>query len=105
MSGKISVKVRIGTSHNGSYNCYPEWYLEVEGEDGVKTRLSPKFEDLKNVIRDILLHEKKVDMTRDRVPNFPKWKEFLKKVIEETEKIKPENIELIYTIPKKKRDR
>jgi hypothetical protein len=88
MSGKIKVKVRLGKSKNSRYSYYPEWYLEVEGEDGIKTTLSPTFEEMIMAIRDILIHERKVDMTRERKPDFERWKQKLLQTIKEVESMK-----------------
>lgn len=72
MSGKIEVKTRIGESHDPRYARYVEWYIEVKGEDGVKTTLSPKFPEMRKMLVDILVHEFRNDATRDRNPDFIK---------------------------------
>ena len=67
MSGKIEVKIRQGVSKDKRYKYYPEWYLEVTDENGVdKVKLSPTFEELCEVLKKIIQHEKKVNHTRDR---------------------------------------
>jgi len=67
MSGKIEVKVRQGVSKDKRYNYYPEWYLEVTDENGIdKVKLSPTFEELCEVLKKIIQHERKVNHTRDR---------------------------------------
>jgi len=85
MSGKIIVKVRKGVSKDPRYSYYPEWYLEVKGEDGTITTVSPTFNELADILVKILLHEKKVDLTRKRKPDFEKYMNYLISRIEELE--------------------
>lgn len=72
MSGKMELKVRAGKSRDPRYDRYPEWYLEIEGEDGVKTKLSPSFPVMRKILKDILVHEYRNDATRFRRPDFMK---------------------------------
>jgi tRNA-dihydrouridine synthase len=88
MSGRITVKVRKGISKDPRYSYYPEWFLEIEGEDGTKTTVSPTFEEVANILIEILKHEKKVDLTRKRKPNFEKYKNYLLQKINEAKNIK-----------------
>jgi len=88
MSGRIIVKVRKGVSKDPKYSYYPEWFLEIEGEDGTKTTVSPTFEEVANILIEILKHEKKVDLTRKRKPNFEKYKNYLLQKINEAENMK-----------------
>jgi len=85
MSGKITVKVRKGVSKDPRYSYYPEWYLEIKGEDGTVTTVSPTFNELADILVKILLHEKKVDLTRKRKPDFEKYMNYLINRIEELE--------------------
>jgi len=85
MSGKITVKVRKGKSKDPRYSYYPEWYLEIKGEDGTITTVSPAFNELADILVKILLHEKKVDLTRKRNPDFEKYMNYLINRIEELE--------------------
>lgn len=70
MSGRMSVQFRLGRSKDPRYSRYLEWYLVVEGEDGVRTTLSPSFKELFDVLRDVLIHELRNDVTRVRRPEF-----------------------------------
>lgn len=72
VSGKIDVSVRAGKSKDPKYSQYCEWYLEVEGEDGVTTTLSPPFSDMRRILKEILIHEYRNDATRFRRPDFMK---------------------------------
>jgi len=82
MSGKIEVKVRQGRSKDPRRGWYPYWYLEIEGEDGNVTTITPTYNQIKNMLVDILVHELRVDYTRKRNPDLVKWREFLKKDLE-----------------------
>lgn len=67
MSGKIEFKVRKGISKNGRYHYYPEWYLECTDESNFsKVKLSPSYNELSEILKTIIQHEKKVDKTRER---------------------------------------
>ena len=66
MSGKLIFRTRRGRSRDPRYEQYIEWYMEIEGEDGVKTRLSPTFPEFASFIRQILIHEFRNDATRKR---------------------------------------
>ena len=50
MSGKITVKVRKGKSKDPRYSYYPEWYIEIKGEDGTITTVSPTFNELADIL-------------------------------------------------------
>lgn len=66
MSGKLIFKTRKGQSRDDKYAYYLEWYMEIEGEDGVKTRLSPRYDEFADFIKKVLVHEYRNDATRDR---------------------------------------
>jgi len=72
MSGKIEVCTRRGASRDRRYCGYPEWYLKVTGEDGTETQLSPTFLEVRGVLKNILVHEYRNDVTRFRRPDFMK---------------------------------
>jgi len=55
------------------YNYYPEWYLEINGEDDNKISISPSWEQLKQLIKDIKLHEMLVDKYKDRKNDADRW--------------------------------
>lgn len=79
MSGHMEIKIRPGLSKDPRYDNYLEWYLEVMGEDGKKTKLSPGFPVIRKMLVDILTHEYRNDATRDRNPDFnKKWLMLLK---------------------------
>ena len=79
MSGLINVKIRKGKSLDPRYEYYPEWYLEIKDEDGrMLSNVSPSYRDVEKVLIDILVHELRVDRTRDRRPDFVKWRRWLK---------------------------
>jgi ABC-type transport system substrate-binding protein len=79
MSGSITLKVRKGRSLDPRYKYYPEWYLEVKDEGSKKTCIvSPSYTKVETILIDILVHELRVDKTRNRRPDFVKWRKWLK---------------------------
>jgi hypothetical protein len=78
MSGKIIFKTREGVSKMKNYDRYLEWYWEIEGEDGVKTNISPRFVDLVCIIKQIMEHERMNDLTRKRQPDYEKKSKMIK---------------------------
>jgi len=100
MSGKIELKVRKGYSKDKRYNYYPEWFLEITDEDdeNLTVNISPSWEALKNLIRDIKIHELRVDKTRERKNDADRWEWAMKEAIEEAQTtIKDFEIPEIYT--------
>jgi len=77
MSGKIIVKQRLGISKDPNFDFYPEWYFEIQGENGIIINISPSYDDLTEIISNILTHEFLVDETRKRNPDFTRWKNWL----------------------------
>lgn len=55
------------------YNYYPEWYLEITGEDQNKITISPSWTQIKQFIKDVKLHEIRVDRYKDRKKNADRW--------------------------------
>jgi len=106
MSGKIELKVRLGKSLDKKYDWYPEWFIEVtdEADSNKKVTLSPSWIDLQKLIRDIKIHELRVDKTRDRKNDADKWQEIMKKATKEVETILDDfDIPKIYYEPKLKK--
>ena len=57
------------------YNYYPEWYLEITGEDNNQITISPSWEQLKNFIKDVKIHEMFIDKFRERNKDADRWME------------------------------
>lgn len=103
MSGKIEVKQRLGNSKDPKYDKYVEWYLEITDEfnPNNKVNVSPSWIDLKNLIRDIKLHEMRIDLTRDRKNDADKWEWAMNEAIQEAQtQISDFEIPEIYYKPK-----
>jgi len=101
MSGKIELKTREGTGLIRCFNCnksfsafgtkdtccpicnktnlskvynyYPEWFLEITGEDNNKITISPSWTQLKQFIKDVKIHEMRVDRYKDRKKDADRW--------------------------------
>lgn len=70
MSGKITFMTRLGKPKDEDrYESYPEWYWSVVGEDGVRTRVSPRYEELYDLILRAFVHELINDRLRARKPD------------------------------------
>jgi len=102
MSGKIEVKIRLGKSMDSRYDSYPEWFLEITDEEdsNKKVKLSPNWIDLKNLIREVKVHELRIDKTRDRKNDADKWEWAMREAIEESQtKLNDFDIPEIYYKP------
>jgi hypothetical protein len=82
MTGEIKVIIKEGTSKDPRYSKYAYWALEVTGEDGTKTILTPDFDAIDKMIVDILTHETVMDIVRKRKPDNLKWRKFLSNIEE-----------------------
>lgn len=69
MSGNIKLRVREGKSLDKKHLRYPEWYWEVTGEDGVTTTISPRYDDLHELLKAAIIHELINDRLRTRKPD------------------------------------
>lgn len=70
MSGEMRFRVRLGRSLDPRYRYYPEWYLEITGEDGTETTISPRYQELCDIFEQIFAHEFLNDAMRDRTPDY-----------------------------------
>ena len=119
MSGKIELKVKLGTSLDKRYigpsgtikDGYPFWYLEIIGgedvdEDGrcigkiSSVVLAPTWKQFKELIREIRVHERRIDLTRERKNDTGNWENAMNKAIKESQtKLKEFEIPEIYNKP------
>lgn len=80
MSGKIELKTRIGLSKNPWVVGYPEWFLEITGEDDkTKINISPSWDDIENLITSIKVHELRTDKCVERKNDADRWQETVEK--------------------------
>ncbi|KKM71124.1 hypothetical protein LCGC14_1433850 [marine sediment metagenome] len=96
---KDTVCPKCNKSNLGNvYNYYPEWYLEITGEDSNKITISPTWDQLKEFIKDVKIHEMRVTKYRKRKEDADKWMDTIKKASKElqTEIQDFENIPDIY---------
>ena len=67
MSGAIKLESRLGKSKDPRYESYPEWYFIVTDEDNIrKVKVSPKYDELGNILKQIIEHEIRNDKERKR---------------------------------------
>ncbi len=122
MTGKIEVKVKLGLSKSARYNYigpsgtkedgYPFWYLEVTGGEEIDkngkptgnittVKLTPSWFQLKELIRDVKVHEIRVDKTRERKNDADRWDKTMQEAITEAQtQISDFEIPKIYYEPK-----
>lgn len=103
MSGRIELKIRLAKSNDKRYDSYPEWFIEVtdESDENKKVRLSPTWEDIKNFIKEVKLHELRINLTRERKNDADHWDWALKTAIKEAQKeLSDFEIPDIYNKPK-----
>ena len=85
MAGKINILVKKGIAKAPFLKYYPYWRWKVKGDNGVETIITPTWENLKEIIKLTMQHEKLVDtycFNRSRNDNR-KYKEFIKAILEE----------------------
>lgn len=81
MSGKIDFKTRQSRSKDPKYSYYPEWYLEIVGENGKTITVSPPYREVIKILKKIFLHEYNVDKDRhNRIPQAPRIANDLKQL-------------------------
>lgn len=70
MSGTIKIAIRPGVCRHPKYrdSKYPTWYLKGIDESGISYTLAPSEDTICEIVKDIILHERKVDMIMDRNP-------------------------------------
>jgi len=95
----MNVKIVKVFCRSGWYEYYTGWALEAEDEKGKKVTLMPSYLDVLNFLRDVIIHEFRVDRAIVRNPEERKWRDFflnkLPILLKETQKKVDE-----YKIPK-----
>lgn len=120
MSGTIDVKVKLGLSKDKRYtgpsetvdDGYPFWYIEVIGGEDVdkdggvigkisSVKLAPTWKQFQDLIRDVKLHELRVDLTRERKKDANNWENAIVQANRESQtKLDDFKIPEIYNEPK-----
>lgn len=60
---KLTLIIRKGRSKDKRYSWYPNWSVEIEGENGEIITWTPTKKLILNFIDEFLIHEARVDMT------------------------------------------
>jgi len=96
--GTTTLRVDKGTSRDWKYKKYIYWRLTGFGDNGRIYTVTPYIDTLCKIIEDVIVHERKVDMTRKRKFDAPKTIKKLLKSIEngENKEINKEDIKDIY---------
>lgn len=87
--GYFGVYVYQGTSLDKKYETYPAWRLfiriperNVIKHDGfIETRITPSYPAIETFLKDVLIHEFRVDSTRHRKSDFKIKRRWLKNLI------------------------
>jgi len=101
MSGRINMKVRKSKPKRKDLKYYPGWVWEITGENDEKVIIMPKWDDIKNAIKETIIHELKVDMIIGRPHERARYMSFLTDMIKECQSLQTTiinyaNIEPIY---------
>lgn len=81
--GELKVVIKQGRSLDPTRKFYPFWKLKCIGPKGEKSDVAAKYEELKEKLIQILMHELTVDRITGRRPDFQKYRKFLKELSEE----------------------
>jgi hypothetical protein len=87
VAGKIEVIKKYGISKDKRYSNYPYWRLKITSDDGTTIIVTPKYEDLKKMLIDIIKHERQVDIERKRKLESTRWIQWLKELLIELPKL------------------
>ncbi len=87
--GHFGTYVYQGTSLDKKYNSYPAWRLFVRIPDRnvihvdgfAEVRITPSYPALEMFLKDVLVHEFRVDLTRHRKSDFKIKRRWLKDLI------------------------
>jgi len=108
--GTFGVYVYQGTSLDKRYKTYPAWrlFIRIPEKKVIKTngfieaRITPSYPSIEQFLKDVLIHEYRVDITRHRKSDFKIKRRWLKdliwdKLITEAQmEVKTYNIPQIY---------
>jgi two-component SAPR family response regulator len=76
-----SLLVLKGSSKDWRYKWYPFWALEIYDKDGNKVRTALTKELFFSLIDEFFIHEERVDQTRNRTSDVPKYEQALKEIV------------------------
>jgi hypothetical protein len=78
---KICLLIRKGRSKDKRYDWYPNWSVEIKGENGESITWTPTKKLILSFIDEFLIHEARVDMTRSRKSDTEVYKKHINKII------------------------
>jgi len=73
--------IRKGSSLDKRYSWYPNWSVEITGEDGHTITWTPTKKLFFNLIDEFFVHESLVDMTRNRNSDTEIYKNTLDEIV------------------------
>jgi len=78
---KLALIIRKGRSKDKRYGWYPNWSVEIESEKGELITWTPTKKLILNFIDEFLIHESRVDMTRNRKSDTDVYKKHIQEII------------------------
>lgn len=78
---KMLLIIRKGKSKDKRYLWYPNWSVEIESETGEIITWTPTKQLILNFIDEFLIHESRVDMTRNRKSDTDVYKKHIQEII------------------------
>ena len=78
---KMALLIRKRFPKDKRYNWYPNWSVEIEGETGEIITWSPTKKLILNFIDEFLIHEARVDMTRNRKSDTEVYKKHIQEIV------------------------
>jgi hypothetical protein len=82
----IELVIEKGIPKRKDLQYYPYWSLKITDRSGKnEVTITPKFNQIEKLLREILTHEKQVDYITNRNSEFSKWRTFLTTILLEIE--------------------
>lgn len=78
---KLALIIRKGRSKDGRYSWYPNWSIEIESETGQVITWTPTKKLILSFIDEFLIHEARVDMTRNRNHDTDVYKKHIQEIV------------------------
>ncbi len=78
---KVSIVIRKGNSSDKKYKWFPYWGIEFISQEGNKTTWIPTKDLIISIFDEFLLHETRIDNTRDRKEDLQKYQETMKNIL------------------------
>lgn len=78
---KMNLIIRKGRSKDPRYLWYPNWSVEIQSETGETITWTPTKKLILNFVDEFLIHEARVDMTRNRKSDTDVYKKHIQEIV------------------------